>query len=152
MTNKEKLENWKKIDIEKIIENLDHTEIHKLQAFTDYGSSVYVWADGEISTLGQGTTPNTDEWYAVLDCWGRGNIDEGSYAEGWAEEEKNEDDCWTGNYIETETGKVMAEDEMISECIETGEWIDYEQSTVESINRQYAEGIQNLEDMIDQEY
>lgn len=150
MEKSEKLQNWKNINIEKITENLDYNKIHELQVFSDYNDSIIIWADGEISVIGSNSTPNTDEWYAVIKAWGRGNIVVDDYADGWAERETDEDGDYTDNWIETKTGRVMTESDMISECIKEGDWDDHYSHLVDRITEQYENDIQNLEDMINQ--
>ena len=155
MDRTEKLNNWKKIDIDRLIKKIDYEEINKLSTLSDHGTSIYVWSDGEISTLGQGSTPNTDEWYAVLPAQGRGNIDESFYADGWAVALDDDDpaipedaDPYERYYQEEETGDIMTADEMIIKCIEEGEWSDYYNDFENEIRRQYDEDIRNLEDII----
>ena len=127
------------IDIEKIIEKIDFHEIMNLQHFNDHGSHIYVWEDGDIEVMSQGTRPgNTDIWYALIDCFGRGNIDESTYAEGWAEEYESEDGSFGMGYIDIETGLVMTPDEMITKCLEDGDFTDSIEMLKDHVREQYC--------------
>ena len=128
-----------KLDIEKLIEKVDFNEIMILQHFSDCGSRIHVWEDGGLEVMGQGTYPgNTDLWYAVINCFGRGNIDESAYSEGWAEEQETE----VGRqYIETATGLIMTPDEMIRKCLEEGDFVDSIEMIKDQIRDQHQEDI-----------
>ena len=147
MENIEKLQNWKQVNINALIDNIDYDQIHELQIYSEYNDNIMIWADGEISVLGSNTTPNTNEWYAVIKAWGHGNVNISDYADGWAEEEL-EDGEPTGKYIEIETGKKMTEKEMIMDCIKNGDWTDHYTHIADMIREQYETDLQNLEDQI----
>ena len=119
--------------------NLDWIQLHKESAFSDHGASILIWHDGKIEVQDSGSSYRTDDEYLTLPVVGRGNLDEGYYAEAWATEELDENENWTGNYIEDTTGKVMTADEMITDCIEEGDFINEIETWKETLRQKYKD-------------
>lgn len=145
--------------IEEVLEDVDWTEVHKLQVFSDYGASVVIYTDGTLSVQDQGTYyPNPDKAGVLgyMACWGIGNIDRTDYYEGWCQRADESD--WTtedehryvlihkrdtfevdyGDWIEIDTGRVLTTDQMLTEAIEYGEWDheDWKESLMLQIEQQ----------------
>lgn len=129
--------------IEKVLENVDWDETHKLRVFSDYGASVVIYTDGTLSVLDQGTyyrNPDEAGVLGYLRCWGQGNTDRTAYSEGWCERVEHsrwvteDEDRYVfihvadgseidgGDWIEIETGRVLTTDEMLTEAIDYGAW------------------------------
>lgn len=126
--------------IEVILEGMNWTEIHKARVFSDYGDKVVLYTDGEFSIQNQSTyyrNPDEAGVISYLNCWGQGNVDRTDYFEGWIE--RNED----GEYIETETGRILTEDEAFTEAIDEGDWDYYEEidAVIENIQQERRESI-----------
>ncbi len=130
--NNEKIEKM----IEKIIENADWVELQKQMYFNDYNVKVLLWEDGTITTLQQngGFIDEPEKNYVVFRAWGRDG--EEMYAENWCHKQEDECENWTGNWIETDSGRILTEDEMVNECIETGDFYDSIERWEDMIRRQ----------------
>lgn len=111
-----------KLSIETVIEKIDFTELHELRTMTEgFHQPIIIWDDGSLLLLSSNEWPNTDRQFYSLNTTGRGNVETSTYADGWADEEMDEDGDRTGNYI-TDDGRILTEDEMIIECIHDGDW------------------------------
>lgn len=109
--------------IENILREMNWTEIHKARVFGDYGDKVVLFTDGDFTVQGSSTyyrNPDEAGVISYLQCWGQGNVDRNDYFDGWLE--RNED----GEYIETETGRTLTQDEAFTEAIEEG-YGDYDE-------------------------
>ena len=129
--NKEKLE--------KIIDAVNIPDLHYRMTKGDSGEKVWVHRDGSLSTVGSGTipNPNTEEndanfVVAVFPCQGRGNLDEGYFAEGWATQQED------GTYL-TDDGRILSADEMIDECLETGDFQNEYESLIDNLRENIAD-------------
>ena len=124
-----KNEMQKKFDID----SLDYDEIRRISIFES--GKIWIHQDGTISHVTNGTVPNPAEntVIAILPCSGRGNVDESYYAEGWATQTED------GNYI-TDYGRILSPDEMIEECLASGDFSESDEKIREYILRQvYAD-------------
>ena len=127
MENHEKLTNWAKIDIEKLVENLDYDQIHFLQITLHQGEQIIIWEDGTIITMDANSWPNTDRWYATIKAFGPSDVED---------------------YFDTPRPPAGRIEEEIKEAISYGEWSEHYQGIENHIRRQYENDIQNLEDLI----
>jgi len=120
-----KNEMQKKFDID----SLDYDEIRRISIFES--GKIWIHQDGTISHVTNGTVPNPaeDTVVAILSCSGRGNVDESYYAEGWATQMDD------GNYI-TDYGRILSPDEMIEECLASGDFSESDEKIREYILRQ----------------
>ena len=125
-------------ELRDLLADVDWTEVHHMRT-QSFGRRVELWLekqdDGTEYLLPVIMEQNTWQPGAVvvgsLPCWG-GNLDSSDYAEGWAT--KNID----GTYTVDETGEIVPEDEMVSKCIEEGDWQEEYDSWTEELVEQYA--------------
>jgi len=118
-----------KEEVEKIIDSLDFDEIRRISIFES--GKIWIYNDGSITHVTDGTIPNPVEntVIAILSCSGRGNVDESYYAEGWATQMDD------GNYI-TDYGRILSPDEMIEECLASGDFSESDEKIREYIRQQ----------------
>ena len=118
---------------EKLVEKIDMVELHKELALSNSGSNIIIWSDGTIDTLTAGTMPNTEDEYILMKAWGIGNIDSGTYSEGfYTQTDEQHENCL---FFNPETKKELELEEMVAECIEDGCWDDFATGIEETIKR-----------------
>ena len=118
-----------KEQLEKILSDLDYDKIREYSIFSE--GKIWIHRDGSISHVTSGTipNPNNSDVIAILHCSGRGNVDESYYAEGWATQMDD------GNYI-TDYGRILSPDEMIEECLASGDFSESDEKIREYIRQQ----------------
>lgn len=132
------------ISIDEMIEKIDWTELHKLKELTNgYNQPIIIWVDGTMTLYSCGSWPNTDQYFLRSATTGWGNVDVSSYAEGWANPEKDEYENDTGNWINQDTGEIMTSEEMVEECIQDGEWDEVYGFWEEQLREQYMYDVLN---------
>lgn len=129
---KEKIEKM----IEKVTENVNWIEFHKQMYFNDGNESILLWEDGVITTMDENKRFQEvpQKYYVLFQADGCGN--EHWYAENWCHQEYDVYGSETGNWIETDTERVLTEDEMVTECIERGTFYDEIEGWKNEIGRQ----------------
>ena len=136
-----KLKEMTKEQVQKVLDNLDWIEIHRISIFGDYGETINIFTDGTLNVLGSGTT--YQDYSEVLGCvsvQGRGNVDEWPYLDGWGEW-----DQYTHTFI-TKDGRTLTEEEAIEEAIEDGEWDEWIESEKQSIMNEFLENEKRYEE------
>ena len=133
------------LNLEELFEKIDWTKLHIEQTLhPDYNDSIIIWAeDASIEVLSSNNYYDTDEYCLHMRTEGFNNVDPTPYAEGWTDEEMDEYDNHTGNYVESDTGRIMTLEEMVFECIEEGEWDDLYEHWKEKFRRDYEEDLRN---------
>lgn len=126
--------------IENVKNNIDFIEFHKDLVFNDFGMKLLIWEDGKTSVISQNSRPmEPSEKYISFPCWGRGNVDDSIYSEGWCEQEEDEHGHFTGSYINLETKEIMTAESMVIECIEEGDFSEYYEEWILEIERKFRE-------------
>ncbi len=109
---------------------VDWTAIRRARVFGDAGDRVLVFTDGSYEVMDSGQHYRDEDAAGVLgslDVWGLGEIDRTDYFEGWVQ--KQED----GRYVESDTGRVLTEEEALEEAVEDGDWGDEVEDDIENI-------------------
>jgi hypothetical protein len=121
-------------EIKKVLdEDVDWVRVHKELYLNDYGTSLYIWTDGDITTLSANTMyQDSSKIIGSLKCWGA-DVDRAAYLDGWGNF-----DFDTGIFI-SDDGIEMTEEEAILECIEEGDWLNAIDFWKEKVIEQYED-------------
>lgn len=110
------------LNIERFLEKINWLELHKECVLTDdYNDLIVIWLDGTFENLGN-DMPNTTNYYFSVHTYGFGNVDASAYADGWATELQDGYGNYTRVYANNTTGERMTQKEMVTKCIEDGDW------------------------------
>ena len=123
-------------EIEALLRDVDWTSVHH-ERIGRSGQRVEFWINDECTkietcVMEQGTWQPGVNHLGSLRVLDLGAIDTEWYSSGWTTCDRD-----SGQYTETETGKVMDEEDMVHQCIDEGDhdyepWID---ELLEQFNR-----------------
>ena len=130
-----------KEEVQKVLDEIEWSEVHYLTVFEDYGSTIHVKTDGTFFVLGSGTyLRDYSEIIGTIEVVGYGNIDHWDYLDGWGTWDR-ENDAFL-----TDDGRTLTTKEAIEECIEVGEWQIYIDEWKQFLLEQWQRDIENKEE------
>ncbi|MCP3924541.1 MAG: hypothetical protein GY714_18360 [Desulfobacterales bacterium] len=124
--------------IETVKNEINFIEFHKDLAFNDFGMKLLVWEDGKTTIMSQNSMPmDPSEKYITFPCWGIGNVQSDNYSEGFYTQTEEQSD--NGMFLNPETETELTLSEMVSECIEEGDFSEYHEEWLLEIERKFKE-------------
>jgi hypothetical protein len=130
-----------KEEVQKVLDEIEWSEVHYLTVFEDYGSTIHVKTDGTFFVLGSGTyLRDYSEILGTIPVVGYGSIDHWDYLDGWGEWDRENETFLTDD------GRTLSIKEAIEECIEVGEWQTFIADWQKSLLEQWQEDVENEEE------